>query len=1573
MSPVYALLTVLILYLFDAATKGILRQDAIRSLTAFVESGKLITSQDIKKDTTAILVIVSEHTRGFRETNVNIMKAIIQLILAICDIHNKVEVMIDTWTVNVGTSVAAQKISDRKASDACKNLLSSLCIVAAPYLVILEGFKCLNNNKSPLAHEEYLNWIVTFCGEFGAMSIGPHVIDLIPYLFDEIAAPNPKVKRAGFNATGILYSHIGGQLQALVLSLAKPSVRMDLKSCFDEHPFDELNQRKDWPKVSLHSAQEIKGSTQAAFTLSVPKVLLSTELGEDVMLKLGSKDGKTAWRQRKESLEEIDAAFKRCNGMLETEGSAVKYLIDLSRALRDRLSDTQINLKPIAAGLIGGMLSMVDMPTQAKLGKVVFGPLINAAVNDIKKAMRDACLNAMRLGTKAADLDGGSLNQDALEAFVVAFVSEINEASTRAGGLPDVLEFLLSVAESLPNLDQITSTRGLPLGEKYASAIVECLTSSKSDTRIAATLLLGISLDKNVVGLGNIRKAAEKLKPAQQRTIGPVVAKLAKQRDTSSVASYSIEISNENDAQNVTATRNPTENGRGVHLLVVKQSFTRGVEENEASSPFRKAGAGSPHPLVARGHSVGQTSSKAIIWPEYPELLHGTVLFNNLHKVWSPLLPPLSAAALFPDGGIIKQDDAKGGCAVISRAITVDRSENDNAVKAQLDLIFRWLAYVLSSKESTAGLQGILNVISDLLSLLIERKQLLSESTAMLLLPYLFEFASSAKGRFQEQAREILVLSENPNLLSAKQLGSSVCVAVIDRSLHAKARLLGCQTCLACVRSDGLEAIGKRGVLAAARALSDESIADNKTSALDLVEATLLKMNGDIQRFVRICGPNLSDKARVLLEERWSKRDRREDRPSNETSEHQSTLTADDKDDKTFLDDELPPFRSRTDGLQQLAPKVRRSIDPTKKTKPGTVYAQVANSGVHDTGIQNESGAADLRARLLKIREKRDIPDILHDTETMKESDMELTYSTDSQDMEIFYEGGVVQLTELVSLTLPILDDSLELQAAVETLKKFHAALSKQQTSLPGLSTLQLSRLRQLLLSHLSGTIGYLSKLIGFSFKCGYPEFNSGISIPLLSVCLASLMALFRDPDVSAAVEQAPLTILVRETGTALLDARLSTSSGFLPEATTTQMVRAFNRLSVQAATGAARHVALMALMDLLQSASLVDPDTLSSEKHAFDSRLSRLLSKLFMRVIKAEEAASEPFNPNSVDLEAILCSMEDFLNTRHTTGNLLGSSDVCTGVMQSLADALIRARGVKKLRSIMKDLDIGPVSLLASFIQNIEGTDGDKMTFTVSEHVALNVSSPQKVSTMPLFKASRSLSLISDVSTDAAALVSALASSNAGPEREAALEALRQYKLTHGDDGLIAHLQEVSSPFRAFIEQQIAGAEGLASTTKKVEEENIGSMSERLNSLRSRLGANESTTSTPKNEPTATKLLNATNDSPTGTILNATRVSSMGTSTKQTQSVSAASHIPSSIASHRSLGSRLAKSTPSKLAQPSPSKLSSTSTLRERLEASQMNRRVLAGPNEVSTSLGRAAALRARLEAVKQKNRQFD
>lgn len=144
-----------------------------------------------------------------------------------------------------------------------------------------------------------------------------------------------------------------------------------------------------------------------------------------------SKDGKTAWKIRKQAIDEVDSALSKCSSLIDTSPECMKPLAELLRALRDRLSDSQGNLKPFSARVLGSFFSVTDAAAQAKFGKLVYAPLMNAAMTDIKKPMRDSSLEALRLSVTKPTIEGGGYNKDTLDSFMNSLSGEINETALK--------------------------------------------------------------------------------------------------------------------------------------------------------------------------------------------------------------------------------------------------------------------------------------------------------------------------------------------------------------------------------------------------------------------------------------------------------------------------------------------------------------------------------------------------------------------------------------------------------------------------------------------------------------------------------------------------------------------------------------------------------------------------------------------------------------------------------------------------------------------------------------------------------------------------------------------------------------------------------------------------------------------------------------------------------------------------------------------------------------------------------------------------------------------------------------
>ena len=659
-------------------------------------------------------------------------------------------------------------------------------------------------------------------------------------------------------------------------------------------------------------------------------------------------------------------------------------------------------------------------------------------------------------------------------------------------------------------------------------------------------------------------------------------------------------------------------------------------------------------------------------WPVYPEEPSGDLILGALKNAWAPLIPLESAKVLFPEGGIKKQDDAMAGIELLSRAIAMDRAEEGLGIMEQIGLIWKWITFVLCCKDSTVGTQALLQLTSDLVDHLRSMKYEISDSEVMVFVPHLFEKASAAKGRFKDTFLALIEQIKTEDFLVTKLLGPIVCIGIIEGSSYPKARLLACKECQSCVEKVGLTGVGKRGVLVVAKSLSEETLQENKNALVELMVALVLRMNGDMQRFTRICGPSLSGKARSLVEERLKKGGGAasavvKSRPSVSGS---STLPSSNFTRGTkSTPSNLPTIRSKQS--PKPSPTVRPSADvddeikdelpaldlrlgmrPTPISSAAVARSQTANPSLSSepkldflgsddvgkrsaddfgnaipspteeereslrstlfTASSNDSegslgAAASLRARLMKIRERNKGGPVPSGENSPSRSDPAEGSLVDSPAISEGHESrpstfgdttpsgphpGVARLDSfldairrLLAREVPLLEEDIEIIECTDVLKSIHAAVSQQPGLAVNMDVDGVSRLRieikdnanevvetltryvtiiNLFLQDLNtNLIVLLPRLISFGFDCHDQDCNGGMSIPLLSVNLASLMAIFRSEDVAKSIRVEHLTVLIKEAGKALLDPRLGSASptNALDESTSTQMVRAINKV----------------------------------------------------------------------------------------------------------------------------------------------------------------------------------------------------------------------------------------------------------------------------------------------------------------------------------------------------------------------------------------------------------------------------
>jgi hypothetical protein len=155
--------------------------------------------------------------------------------------------------------------------------------------------------------------------------------------------------------------------------------------------------------------------------------------------------------------------------------------------------------------------------------------------------------------------------------------------------------------------------------------------------------------------------------------------------------------------------------------------------------------------------------------------------------------------------------------------------------------------------------------------------------------------------------------------------------------------------------------------------------------------------------------------------------------------------------------------------------------------------------------------------------------------------------------------ASAVGMLDLLVASSDVSEDSPKVQSCIAALKRFHTAISENDDMTEG-------SLREDIKQDVTRCVERLTSVLTFAFEHGEKAENAGMCVPLLSVVLATLMALFRDVELAPIVSQDALLVLIKATGYCLLDSRLAVTATHvsgLDESTSSQIVRGMNKVSV--------------------------------------------------------------------------------------------------------------------------------------------------------------------------------------------------------------------------------------------------------------------------------------------------------------------------------------------------------------------------------------------------------------------------
>ena len=1047
------------------------------------------------------------------------------------------------------TKLAAEKIADKKLSQASMLCLDSICTVKDPQRVIAVVTKTIGDVKSPLVHEALLNWFKKFCILFGVASLSSQGIqDSLSWVLKECEFNNVKVRNSAVDVVGEIHSQLGPVLQAFIKSRDVQSSTMSLlEKAMASHPHNESNAIDRELKcitlsVSNNSSSSSSNTNNASSLLSIPTTDIMASLKSDCVGRINETEGKAAWKIRRDAMEEVRMSVDKCGGLISTEGKAMSSLKQLFLALRNRLSDSQSNLKPTAAMLLGSLLNHLDDgDSQAKLGKVVFPHLANAAMNDMKKTMRDAALSALLMGTEQPKQNGGGANLAATESFIVCLESQLTDAALKSTGLPEVLTFLTTRLESCFPVDTDSAQQAISAKRQLSKVIVQSLLSSKAGTRSSAEKLLSVCTKNGIAQSAELDNEIGKLLPAQQRTVRSFIPKNSIQdqalvdtfKRPSSARQQSVpppSIASSRQGQQA-AQRAPSKSSTQATVVQPPslENHANGDSYNEANPnplhPFNTFKSTKQKRLSVLGRSDN--------WPEYPEDPSGDpATLQSLQKTWSHLISPTSIQLLFPKGGFRSHEDAVRGCELLDQSIEYSRSSNDGSFLEQLDLIFKWLSCALSSRDHTTGLRSLLSTLQGLFDRLHELSYVMNDLEATILLPHVIEKAAVAKLQFKSQFMDILSLIRTNKLYPTELYGSYICIMkVVEKSKSNSARALAAAECSWCVEQIGPTAIGSKGVATLAKALSVEKLTDIRKSYLELFDTVVQKSSLD--RVLKRCvGSTVTDKTRDSISDWCTSKKRPSTAPLPAASKSSSLGTIPASDPKQS--------RLRTPSRQSAIPTSNISSPRSIKDATGQ---QFSSSSV-------ATGA--LRSRL--ARSNNDTSTITADVYTNAMDDI-----------------------------IAMINDQGTLEKGQHAIHMLGLVVRKDASD-GFLNASQIESASKSIASDLDRFVSTLASALKFCFAGQGGNNAKLLPSQLIQETVNALSSIFRDPSYHSSIAQEPLEVCLREVVDALLDDKLDATN----KANTGNgsIVRSINKVShtIQFNNSDRVTFAYQQLMDILSS-----------------------------------------------------------------------------------------------------------------------------------------------------------------------------------------------------------------------------------------------------------------------------------------------------------------------------------------------------------------------------------------------------
>ncbi|CAM9514386.1 unnamed protein product [Chrysoparadoxa australica] len=1186
----------------------------------------------------AVVSVLHTNTKGLKDSNFNIMTAAANVVVAMMQKGSQLEV--DKAALGCVLIAFTAKLSDRKLKEPAGTLLTSTAENISPALAFSVVRQVLPSMKAPPARESVLDWLISCAEEYGSASMS--VRDLVQLAVSEADHSNIKVRGAAIKLLGAIYHEMGPPVKALIPDGMKAATKTQLDEEFQKRGFD--------PAVGKARAAKSSGSAGGGSSGGgggLPRSDLLAMLPDDCLKKMSDTSHKKAWEGRKASLEAVIAACDKSANYIE----ASRAILELLKALKERLSDSQSNLKPLAATAIGAVMCSVPAESTPKLCKAIAEPLLSCC-GDNKKSMRDAALAA---------LDKVCSSPEVLEAMF----QQVAVALTKSVGRQELLEWVTKHTEGLSSTDQ-SSVLGKPL--------VDCLQDKAAATRGAAEDLGCALMQRGCLTPAGMNHASRNLQPAAQRTIKPSLDRMfaaalsggASEDSSPRLAAEDTEKAPKPQARERSEGSSAGSSSARGH---VRRPSGRQAPRAQAQ-PAESAAAADASPtgpaMVSnnlKGKREKEEKHKRWIVSSDAPLDDAAKL---LKAQWSPLLSSAAAVKLFPNK-IGSMECGNDGMVVLASAL----EENPATFMESLDLVFKWFSLRLCEKGNVQALQKLLALIEVVLETGQAEGITMSDYEAELLLPVVLEKTGQSKERFRTAM--IRIMQKCEALYSSPAKYCAQVLSVVLGSKNNRSRAVCLEELARMVEKEGLSCLGKKGVKELARQVEARE-ADVRAGALTAITAVYFRLDGDLNKLYKVTG-EISPKATGLIEEKVKAAGKgrpkaipsatagaplARKRPSTAAPSGLQPPAATPSKSKPQPDEEehIPEERQASlEGLQLEPGGDASSIgSPPGSPADDVSYGTDGPFKFNDADVEI-SMSPQCRGGELPL----ETPISLAAFGAMPEPSSAPVAMEDQPEPTVTSQASLAlleMLDQVLALPQPVSKEDPTVKEVCSTIYE----LAKEDgptafTGAPGPITM---RLMDCVTASLSG---------GIAGPTGPIDMN------LLLMILGPLVAISRLR--ATMLSPRAMIHLLKVDCKALVDERLSSPAN-------ETAARALNKVAISAVENSPSHFAAAALLDLLRRALPT-----SKRDQEFTPKVARIFVKLLVRVMKKESDLAKPFS--SMQLSTILPPLAAFYAEHDaTSANDEGPHEQVRSAVHGLWSELCQANGPRALLTAMEECGVG-------------------------------------------------------------------------------------------------------------------------------------------------------------------------------------------------------------------------------------------------------------------------------------------